>query len=1118
MIGDFLNAHDLPGEASVLRRALDADSPKRDRLLVKLAFDASSQGDSESAALLLAEVAPDCPLLEAAKACVQENASAAVAAVTSERLTESDDPELAMFGVGMLRGAYYQLGDFDSAGAMLRRAVNQFPEKPWLLYWWGHAAFTQAFQVGTGTSAGRDLLRQAVDCGLKARDLFRVWDGPSHKPVALAMDALLCLGEPQRAVDLGSRRSKDGEASDAEADTLDVYKRLAQNLQMLGRYGEIDTVRLDRISPSQSEVVRAMQAHDLGDAAAVVRMCRVVDQAGDDQSALRTALWGLAQLGEVDETAMSKVPAVDAVLFRGIAAFRQDNPEESITVLASHRFSSVLHAYHLAEAQNRAGAPGEAVKTLTEASEYFSSEPSSVAILSETAVEILIAQDKLEEAVSMAEGALALDAASGIKRRLRILLASIAERREDWTALENHARAWAQDFPEDDRAAWQVVYALHRQMRNRRAWVYLAGRDLVPLDEDTARLDIAVRKDFNAPEQDADRMLDLAEEHPHSEQVAGDALSALMLGSTQIKFTAQQRSRFARQLSDFTARFPESDMLQECTGERAEQLTEQIMTQQQELHKHFGRIPDLVRYGCYPYGLLRGIMRSVRERPYAELLLSLAEGAITAIPVDANRCGRERRLARKALGGKVAVDTSVAALGIHTELDICRMGAAFDVVFVADELIIDARMSVAAAKQPFKAVLPYNPGLGHCTVTEIDESQRAEARVRAERAVKALNGTWISRVPPDVSSNKTLGEDMAAPSGTWQQINSGHLPPLKGVASDPDFFKPWDAAIRIAVQRGCPLWCDDLSLRLLAESQGVKTFGTWALYEALTSKPGGYWLPEALDMKMNLLRAGVADVPITLPELDRAVDDSDGPDIAAERYLSRPSVWVNGGQTHPHTALDATFHSDAPDKIDRTAKTINWYIVRCEALGRGAHKQRVPELLYAACRGLAACYDLRVPEYAPKRQLLVSGLLAYTINAVKKPRVTAPPLGAAQSAVNYPITTPHNPPTGLTFDIGDPEMVAAATQTLKVGADAGFMFDIGDPEMVPPLLAAAQDAAKEIDPGAELDPLPDAALYLLEKLSAVTGAKAAAGTVTRLFAKADPEDRKTVMRIILGDR
>ena len=106
-------------------------------------------------------------------------------------------------------------------------------------------------------------------------------------------------------------------------------------------------------------------------------------------------------------------------------------------------------------------------------------------------------------------------------------------------------------------------------------------------------------------------------------------------------------------------------------------------------------------------------------------------------------------------------------------------------------------------------------------------------------------------------------------------------------------MRPWDASIRVALHRQCALWCDDLAMRRLAEHVGVATFGTWALYEALASAPAGAWLPPPTEMKMRLLRARIADVPITVPELVDATDRSAVLDFAVSAYLSRPLPWTS---------------------------------------------------------------------------------------------------------------------------------------------------------------------------------------------------------------------------------
>ena len=58
-----------------------------------------------------------------------------------------------------------------------------------------------------------------------------------------------------------------------------------------------------------------------------------------------------------------------------------------------------------------------------------------------------------------------------------------------------------------------------------------------------------------------------------------------------------------------------------------------------------------------------------------------------------------------------------------------------------------------------------------------------------------------------------------------------------------------------------------LSVSVLADADAIPTFGTWALHEALSTTPEGERLPTAHELKMRLLLAQIADIPISLPEL-----------------------------------------------------------------------------------------------------------------------------------------------------------------------------------------------------------------------------------------------------------
>ena len=140
------------------------------------------------------------------------------------------------------------------------------------------------------------------------------------------------------------------------------------------------------------------------------------------------------------------------------------------------------------------------------------------------------------------------------------------------------------------------------------------------------------------------------------------------------------------------------------------------------------------------------------------------------------------------------------------------MGEAFKCVLVPDELVLDARRAVYSTKHMGVGVLSYAPGLGRVIPHEFSDQQKAVAQAKAKQLRDMLK--------------------------RWQKVKSSHLP--RPYTPDQDACKSWDSSLSVALSRGCALWCDDLALRRAAESEGITTFGTWALYEVLASTESGH--------------------------------------------------------------------------------------------------------------------------------------------------------------------------------------------------------------------------------------------------------------------------------------
>ena len=959
VISDFIGAHSLRGTDSARRRAIEAGSPRSAMLMINQAEALADAGDAQGAAELMDQVPSEHPLLGTARAHIGLDASGVVDAVLSDGLHRSEDPEVALYAVGRLAMAHWRLHRPDLARSVLRDANARFPDRAWLLLHEANAVLGVADQGGHQTTGGQDLLREAVELALRSRDCFRMWDGPSHLAVAVAMRARLGTEDPQQAAVLGLV-PPEGEATDSEATSAAVQPKLAHAMLMLGRYDEIDTVRLDAVDAVEAALIRAMQARGRDDPAARSQMRRAVAQASEDPIR-RHALLGLALFGEIDETQMAEVSESDAALFRGVAALNRDALEEAQEHLDPHWLDSPIHAAYLADAQHRAGATHEAVQTLTGAAESLETEWLLV-----PAVVMLVEADHLGEAAEIASDALDRNLGGLAQHRLRSLLAEIAERRQDWQMMEQHTRALVRESPQDRQAAWAVVHALWRQAKYQQAWGFIVGHDLTPFNEQSARLMIAVCADADSPEDTAGPLLEIAHLYADSEVVVGSAIAAVMMGGDRVRLTDAQRVQLNELTQDFLARFPDSDVLRSYSFSEPEEILEVMGDFSRDRALHLGEFVDQVRYGRLPYGLLQ----QVSGLSYTELLLSVAAGSITAIAADEQRRDRERRAAEAALGTVIAVDTSVTATGINADIDVRRLAHVFQRTLVGDELIADARTAVARASQPVEATVFYEPALGRPSMTLIDEQQRSAQAERAQNALEILD--------------------------SWQSVASGPLPP-PGDAQHLE-LRPWDASIRVALHRRCALWSDDLALRSLAEHEGIPTFGTWALYEALASTPAGVWLAPPTEMKMRLLRARIADVPITIPELSQATDSGEVLDTAVCAYLSRPLVW-------------------ATDPMG----TLEWFRALVTSLVDGANDQWVPGLFSAASFGLGTSVD------PAQRGNMIGALLVTGVLRTQDPSLVPALVTAARTTAGH--LDPTDPPDPL------PDAVRRLLEALEQGDD-----------------------------------------------------------------------------------
>ena len=905
---EFLAAHGLPGVGAARRTAIHRGSPDSDLWRILEAVRAAQAGYNDRAEALMGQTSPQHLLFDAAQALIAGDARAAVDAIETSRACDAQHPVLALNADTLLAEALVGCGDSTAALRILEAACERFPDHGGLFLAQAKLLMGQADRHPYGSDRSRGLLESAVDLALRARDSRRNWGGPSAAAVVVAADALMRLDDLQR-IDEITAAAPQGEARPREAEAVDVVRVRAIALLGLGRVQELD---LEIFDDSEGAYFAALRAQARGDHNAAELMREAVAQARDDRE-LRRALGGLALFGETDEEALGRldIPEADRALVQATACFYRQDYQGAIEALGSHHHASVVHAGLCANAKQSLGDTEGAVEFLLQAARR---QPT--ARLYGTAAEMLMAQGNFDRAEEVLLDALARPSSRHQQRQLMGRLLDAARLRRDWDKAESYGRRLLAAFPEETAAVWAIAEACVLRGDGAAAWETVMTHDLRPHDEATARLAVNAYGLAGPDAPGTSKLLDIVEAFAHNDEIAGVALAAVMLKHSDTAMTATDQERFARALDAHCERFEESQTLRRFSVADVEDLAEVLGSLVQAPSEEEARFVGLVRSGLAPYGALCAAVPST----YAELLVSMAAGALTAVSLDDEERNRERHAARDALNGIVAADTSVAAFALHAGTDPQKYATAFKRVLIADELVADASHAAAGSQKPVMGRVFQDPAAGQLIPVSTQEGHH-QLRERLERLVDVLR--------------------------RWHEVPSG---PVSGHWDNETGrrFRPWDAALRVAADNGCALWCDDIFLRRWAHSEGIPAFGTYALAEEIASHQPPGQQPELDDLKASLLAAGVADVPLTWDELT-AIADKDSTAQAAQRFLERPSNW------------------------HQPAATLRWYFDRANAAATEGAANQVVGLLQAATIGLGTTAEPAV------RRSLLGDLLASAI-------------------------------------------------------------------------------------------------------------------------------------------
>lgn len=290
-----------------------------------------------------------------------------------------------------------------------------------------------------------------------------------------------------------------------------------------------------------------------------------------------------------------------------------------------------------------------------------------------------------------------------------------------------------------------------------------------------------------------------------------------------------------------------------------------------------------VARGALPLGALGALY----GRRYAQIITSLAFTTITAgfeevedeasiaealgaLGVEPNPGTAEARrgllIARGTPTAVVVVDTT--ALYTRTllpELD-AQLTSRLRGVLVADDAFMDIVISRDAASRDQGLYFSTDPDTGQGTLREVSAETRQQQRERLD-AIHRLAAT-ARREPAPAAS----------------------LPALDQIA--PDQQVPWLESVRLAAARGAFLWADDVAVRAVARTAGVRCFSTAALLHAFRQL--GVMAEEQGEQAVrSLIRGHVGDFT---PDWERLRDisrEGDPGRTAVAAAVSKPSFWMS---------------------------------------------------------------------------------------------------------------------------------------------------------------------------------------------------------------------------------
>jgi tetratricopeptide (TPR) repeat protein len=885
------DAHEHSSRA--FETAASLDPRERTRLLARAAMLAYETGDSARAVELVANALDDASSPEASFAqAVQKIVTGerdGLVEVCESALRDGSQEQALLYS---WRGNALALdGRHDEALDAFREAVANLPDYAGPRI--NLAAILVARAVDEPTADRLANLHEALTLALEAKALREAWFGDPSEAVAVACEAAFSMGDLQRVLELASSLGPSVSPAVADARRLIALASVVENSPISQHAGsEFETEFFSAVSLARDPERKA-------DAADAFRRAASTAQ---DRSELTTALYGLANLGELPLEGIDEVRENDpdlALTLEALAMLRSGRVSEAVGLLRPLASRQRLAARVLADAYVEADRQTEAVEVLKRAGLQFGDADMAI-----DACRLLVVAGDLDEAERIALSQLQSTPPGQGARELRRALFEIAVRRNDPSGVERIASQALAQGDTDETIWWTRVEALYRLGRFRDAWRVLTREPAHrPTSEREARLFLQVQA--RADPSAFDAALDIMDRFADSHDVIATGIVLFFTLDREATVDDGQLGRFHGHLDQFTNRYPDSHVIRRetVTPDDPDQLlseVRQLLQPDAKRDEARQELADRAVAGQMPVGFAANAL----GRRYVDVVIVPGILPFVSISADESVLREEVSLAATSLDGPIVADLSAVVVGSHVRLLWPRIVGAFSIVhFVEAEF---QQIDVAAVTRMPVGYMQWDYDSGTPQLTSFSDDDMSAMKEQLAW-IRARAGA-LSPFGGDVSAAlASLGD---AAEGTWAE------------------------ALGAASTLGVPLLCDDVALAALARSQGVKSFSSYAVLLALEER-GDLGAKDLSAADGLLYLAHASDLPKTPAELVRLGGDLDAPLRARLHPLTRPYFWLSNGGLEAFRELLTQLPTTDPAALSAALQSGVLGVMRSRLAGTG---------------------------------------------------------------------------------------------------------------------------------------------------------------------------------------